>query len=247
MCTTHGITQLWLSLTEDLIVVFLTTTAFYVYLLSLRKGKAIHRAASAALFVLALLSMEHAIVLPGLLLLVELVYSRPRDMAEIKRLVARLLPFALIALAYLAFRMAYFDLPQSGPYRVTFGLFALRNLGRYLLIASNSCLAGFLNVPSMDTLLKGGAYQAGNWGAAWVRFLAVALLMIWFARRYQWRIKRDAVFALGWFGIVLLPVLFLPQHFYLYYLLPANPGFVFLVARWLSSAARPMREADRWV
>ncbi len=245
VCTTHGITQLWISLTQDLIVVFLMATSFYVYLLSLQKGKALHRAASAALFVLALLSMEHAIILPGLLLLVELVYSRPKDMEETKRLVARLLPFALIALAYLVFRMAYIDLPRSGSYKVAIGLFALRNLGRYLLIASNSFLAGVLGVPSMDTLLKGGADQGGSWGVAWVKFSVVVIGMTWLAWRYQWRLKREALFALGWFGISMLPVLFLPHHFYLYYLLSASVGFVFLVARWLSSAVGTLNARSR--
>jgi len=238
--TSTAVSQLWVSVTPDLLVVFLMLTSFSMYILSTQRASAVYRASSAVVFILALLAKEAAIVLPGMLLLAELLYARPGNKEEIKKLAIRLVPFALIAVAYLVFRVAFFKLPKSGPYGVSFGLFALQNLGRYLLIAMNDFLAGFLNVPYIDILHKASIPQATNWWAAWGKFLLVAGAAIFLVWRQKWDLRRDIIFSIGWFVMGLLPILFLPNHFYLYYLLPASPGLALLVGRLLGKSARAL-------
>ncbi len=238
--TSHAVSQLWVSVTPDLMVVFLMTTSFNAYLLSMKKGRLLFRAISAALFVLALLAKEAAIVVPGFLFLLEMLYTRPLKATEIKRLSVRLAPFALIAAAYLTFRMMFFDLPKSGPYGVSFGLFVPMHLGQYFLIAMNDFLAGFLNVPDIDIIHKAGGHGMTNWWLASVKFLVVVVAVVCLSWWQKWEPAREVVFSSGWFIMGLLPVIFLQHHFYLYYLLPATPGMMLVVGRVLGHAARAL-------
>jgi hypothetical protein len=217
------------------------TASFCLYLASVRKPSTVYRTFSVAIFSLALLAKESAVVLPGMLLLVELVYAKPGTMQGMKRLVIRLAPFAVLAAIYLIVRMSFFSLPQSGPYRISLGLFVLHNLGRYFLVMMDNFLAGFLDVPDIDLLHMHGSLQATNWWLAWAKFLVVAIAAVCLAQWRKWRLKREVLFSAGWFIIGLLPVLFLPHHFYLYYLLPATPGIMLVIGSLLAHSARELR------
>ncbi|RJP68021.1 MAG: hypothetical protein C4532_13345 [Candidatus Abyssobacteria bacterium SURF_17] len=243
--TSHAITQMWMALTEDLIVVVFMTAAFFAYLQSARNGRKWCFAASVILFVLGLLSMEYAIVLPGLIFVAEVLYALPGNKNEVKRLAARLTPFVLIVFAYVGMRLVYMNVPEVGPYEVSVGLFTLTNLGRYLLIGLDSYLIGFLGVPSMDTLVSQHVHYEVNWALAGVKLLIVAAPVAWMVSKQRAQVKRDVVFSFAWFVLALMPVLFLPNHFYRYYLLPANLGLVFFVATILAVGARAIAAHTR--
>jgi 4-amino-4-deoxy-L-arabinose transferase-like glycosyltransferase len=151
-------------------------------------------------FALALLSKEPAVALPAVLLAWELTLGRAEGGAGAPtRIAARLLPFVLMAVAYLGVRQwALGSVPGLPPGQESFGARAAAGvaaLGRYLLLL----VAPY--PPSPDMVLD----PAASW-LPWATAAGLAsLLLVGAGTTLAWRHSRLPAFLASWFLLTLLP------------------------------------------
>ena len=214
----HALTQHWISCFPELISTFLVVVAFSTYVSWSRKGRAIYLAVSIGSFLLAMISKEIAVALPGLLLLFELLYVEPGKKKDIALVAKKILPFAIISLLFILFWLFFLG-TRTGPYRISAGLFVLKNFALYLFSAVDGYLIGLLSVPSTDTLLRGHLAPVVAFWQTCLKFALVVLILAWLSWKQKWDIKREILFSLGWFIMGLGPLLFTPGRFQHYYLL----------------------------
>ncbi|UCD58786.1 MAG: hypothetical protein JSV16_06680 [Candidatus Hydrogenedentota bacterium] len=235
--TAHALTQLWISCVPELISTLFATLSLYTYILWVRKHRRVYLTISVLSFLLGLLSKEIAIAVPGLALLFEMLYGRPEDRKDLLLLLKRLSLYVIIGSAYLIFRLYYFEIPESGPYRLSVGLFVLKNFARYFFWAIDSYLIGFLNVSSMDHLVLVNVFQETDWWLIWLKFLVIVSIVFYFSRRNSWKLKNELLFSMGWFVLGLFAVLFAPGRLYHYYLLFPGVGLMLLIGGVVSRTA----------
>ncbi len=203
--TVHLDPLLWL-------VGFYDLSASFFYLASIAFFLTRHRWLSAAAFGLGLLAKESVVVLAPVLLLM-LVYAI-RPFRKVPGGVCReLWPHALILAAYLLVRtgggLSPFSLPDGEPYSMRlFGIHVFKNAYRYAWWGLEA-VTPFRNIGS----------GAARW-VLWTLFLVGEIL--WLLSRNS---RRALLFPSGWImflaswaGMGVLPALFLPNHYYKYYL-----------------------------
>jgi hypothetical protein len=237
----HALTQHWISCFPELISTFLVVVAFSTYVFWSRKGRAIYLTVSIGSFLLALVSKEIAVALPGLLLLFELLYVEPGEKKEIASVAKKVLPFAIISLLFMLFFME----TQTGPYRISAGPFVLKNFALYLFSAVDGYLIGFLSVPPTDTLVRDHSASVVAFWQTCLKFALVVLILAWLSWKQKWDIKREISFSLGWFIMGLGPLLFTPGRFQHYYLLLPNVGLMLLIASIAGKIMRSIADINR--
>lgn len=248
--TSHALTQMWVSCAAELIVTLMATISFLTYVMWVRNHRASCFVISIFAFVLALLSKEIAIAVPGFMLLYELVYGKPASRGGILALGKRLAPFAIVGIAYLIFWLTNLGVPESGAYRLSIGLYIVKNFFQYLAWAVGSYLIGFLNVSRLDTLVVQNLFREKGWWLIFLKFLLVLLGLFFLSWRKGWRIAKDALFSLGWFSLALLPVIFAPDRLYHYYLLLPDVGLMLvigLIAARLVESLAPVSHAAKMI
>jgi hypothetical protein len=143
--------------------------------------------AQTVVFVLALGSLETVVVYPLIVSLYALLYDRPK--------LRQSLPLYLISLVYTAVHFRIVPAAKSGPYAIHTDGRIFRTLGSYVeMVLGPERLAHFHATWPVWAVLAGTALMG-------VAVIAAALAA-----------GRAAVFGLGWFLLLLGPVLVLPDH-----------------------------------
>ncbi len=213
--TVHLDPLLWL-------VGFYDLSASLFYLASIALFLARRRWLSAAAFGLGLLAKESAVVLAPVLLLI-LLYAIRGVRKALAGVCRDLWPHALILAAYFLVRtgggLSPFSLRPGEPYSMRLsGVHVFKNAFRY-------AWWGLETVTPFRSIDSGSA----RW-ALWALFLVGGIL--WLLSRKS---RRAPLFPSGWIvflacwaGTGILPALFLPNHYYKYYLTYSLPPLILL-------------------
>ncbi len=210
--------QLWLSVCQELIFEMNALLAIVLFDRGTAKDRRLPRWLALGAYGLALLSKEMAITVPVVMFLLGIVVRRLRT----RDLLGRLSPFLLMTVAYLIWRSANFQFPSEGPYALKVGSFVASHLVQYALW-------------SVEAFFGSGQKE--------VALLAVIALAVGFLLLPRER-KSHFAFFLMWFLVSLLPVLFMPNHIFRYYLAFPMVGVVGAIAlvaddRLRRTSARP--------
>lgn len=211
----HFIPLSWLSTTSYVIGTTFILSALIFFL----KNKL---AISFILFLLGLASSELTLtVIPIAFLLSQ----------KTKKAILTLIPFVIMALAYLAIRFFVIPLPQHGEYELTFAPKIATNLFWYFAAA--------FNMPEAISTVFYFSNISGSWAKVsefWKYFtLPVALITSFLILILKAKIGlKPLATAAGIFLAGLSPVIFLPFHFYPMYIVVASLGIFYAVAYTIS-------------
>ncbi len=174
---------------------------------------------SAALFALALLCKETAIVVPGVALILTLI-------SQLRPKLKLFLPYALVFVIYLLIRLATSSGVQS-EYQLTLGPSLLTNLRWYYLFAANlpEALVSY-GLPRMGINFTQFIHDFGI--SAWVIMISTGLISLFTFIRLIY--TRRWLYIL-WFVVSLGPILLLRDHLYPHYLDLALIPFLLLLTQ----------------
>ena len=218
---------------------------FLLSMLLFLKGRPVW---SAAVFLAGCLFKETVVVLPFILAAYAFLGRPGADKASTKRAFKDLAPMAIAlcaAACILIAATAPFNLPRSHPYAEAFDWRSIiHNLYSY---------AAWM-VQCFDPLLA-------SRGTAMKLVLGALILVFLVSARLASRVAQDGIavdaprraaepgalrFFVAWLCLALMPCIFLPNHVYRYYAMPALPAFIgmeFLQLRILCESARGRRGA----
>lgn len=185
-------------------------------------------------FVLALMSKETSVVLPGVLILTD-IYLRltGRVKVPIKKLIFSLFPFALLLGIYLFLHFRYFGLLEGDSYVWDFSLTrAVNTVVWYFLWSLNlpETLVDFVG-PGLHLNPNLFKYWFGNVIPIFILFAIQIFIAVYaFVKSKIFNQKSVILFSAAWFLVTLLPVVFLPLHKFTYYLMLPLFGVVFLLS-----------------
>ena len=172
----------------------------YLYIYYLQNRNKYLYVASILLSITALLSKESAISLPLIIALIAIYYYYSENGQKLKSLIKDLVPFGIILGIYLIHMIYKQMMFSSGAYSMSFDLTTIfSNISFYVYHTFN----GFIEAVFL------------------VSIIALVLL-----EKKRWKL---ATFGVAWFGISILPYLFLVDHSYSYYLSVAVLGPAILV------------------
>ena len=198
-------------------------------------------------FAVALLFKESTVVLPGVLLTYTLFMSeddgRPRRLALVT---AKLWSFALLAGLYLAYvlgtRGIPFTRPVGHPYRMaTLGEHVWNNITHYATWSAEA-VAPFAPAFSERHSVAVGA---GLILVAGALLVAILSLPRGSGDADSESPSRLALFLASWWGIGLLPAIFLSDHLYRYYLVYSLPPLLIAAAYAVQYAATRVLHSER--
>jgi hypothetical protein len=182
-------TQLWLSLIQELTA---TTALLAALLLHVSHSRG-QRTWTALLFAASLLCKEIAVTFPAIVFAFEWIVRR----ATARDALRATAPLWAIASVYLALRLTAMPISDDGPYAVRVGTFVASHLATY----GQWTARAFVGTSNGWVLLGLGA----------AAFAAI--------RQASAHRRRLALFGLAWIAIAIGPVILLPSHVYVYYLL----------------------------
>lgn len=198
-------------------------------------------------FIMALMSKETAVITPALLFLV---YSFNKQSSgktfDFKKLSTRLLPFIICLFVYLIIRSHWYGFTTGNSYIWDFSPLKAINTSFWYLLWSLNIPEELVNYIAPGLTVNPSIFV--YWGTQIVPILILfsiqCVLIAWtlvnvLRERIKTEIKeRDlvSVFCIGWFLISLLPVIFLPQHKFTFYLTLPLIGLVFRIAYLLSTS-----------
>jgi hypothetical protein len=177
-------------------------------------------------FILALLSKETAVVLPLLVVIVTIFTSYHNNTDKsINRYIGVTIPYFLILTGYLYQHFFVYGLATGDSYIWDFSLRKLANSTTWYALWS-------MGLPEMLVDFVGPGMRINPnlflyWGSqiTVILFLFTLLILLLTLKTYQHYIHRTrthlvrvAVFSGIWFGVCLLPVIFLPLHKFSFYL-----------------------------
>lgn len=197
---------------------------------------------SVVAYVLALLSKETAIVIPGILVLVYgFLRLRKEKVIPIKKFILVLSGFVIILLVYLYFHFFLYGLAQGESYIWDFSPRFINTLFWYGLWS--------FNLPEMLVDFVGPGLRFNpNLFKFWSKEIVPIFLLFGVVTTYISYLvvkvrnklkKKDfqiIVFSLAWFVLTLVPVLFLPLHKFTYYLTLPLIGIVFVISYLIEKA-----------
>jgi hypothetical protein len=198
-------------------------------------------------FVLALLSKETAVVTPILLTLIYFFQkSQKREIPDVKKLLIILTPFVTCLFIYLLVRFRWYGFASGDSYIWDFSVKRVLNTSFWYLLWS-------LNIPeSLIDFIGSGLKVNPNLFLYWkdqimpifISFfvqgalLATVLIKALLQKTKNYMAQRDlvSVFCIAWFLTSLLPVIFLPEHKFSFYLTLPLIGVVFRIGYLLSTS-----------
>lgn len=206
------------------------------------KGNLKYYFLSVIAYVLALLSKETAIIIPGVLVLVYGFLKLRKDkVIQIKKVILALSGFVVILLVYLYFHFFLYGLAQGESYIWDFSSRFINTLVWYGLWS--------LNLPEMLVDFVGPGLRFNpNLFRFWSKeitpifllFGAVMTSISYLILKVRKILKKEdfqiIIFSLFWFVLTLVPVLFLPLHKFTYYLTIPLIGVVLAISYLIEKA-----------
>ena len=193
-------------------------------------------------YILALLSKETAVIIPGILVLVYgLLKFRKEKILPVKKFALALSSFVIILLAYLYFHFFLYGLAQGESYIWDFSPRFVNTLFWYGLWS--------FNLPEMLVDFVGSGFRFNpNLFRFWSKeiipifllFGTVTALISYLVIKVRKKLKKKdfqiILFSLAWFVLALIPVLFLPLHKFTYYLTLPLIGVVLVISYLIEKA-----------
>ena len=194
----------WISGFELICMTFFYFLSFGLYLAYNLKKNSFLYICSLIAYILALFSKELAVTLPINLLLYHVIIHPVNKMPIENSMtnVKRLFPYFFITALYLSIWLYFIGVPQSGPYRITFGSHIFENFIKYLgwslglLFVNPFNTSPLLTFP--DIILPKTA--------SLLAFVCLCCLA------YALRKQRILFYFVMWIPIGLIPVIFLPEY-----------------------------------
>ena len=220
---THFGHMYYLATFQEVVMTLFSVTSVYLYLLFLEGKKTRHAICSLIMFVLALLSKENAVVIPGLLLITYLFRQRVlKEKIILINLIKQLIPFAFVLSVYLYFHFFVYGLATGDSYVWNFSFRKVVNTLMWYLLWS-------LNIPEMFVDFIGPGFNINpNLMKYWANetviilsgFVLTALMLLYafYKSLKDNNIKLIILFSGMGFIISLISVLFLPIHKFTFYL-----------------------------
>lgn len=221
--------ELFLTLT------FLASVIFFIKYEAAKRRSVGKLVISFIFFILAMMSKETAVVLPAIFVLVHFYLSLTKKIkVSIRTLIFSLSPFIVVLGIYLFMHFHYFGLILGDSYVWNFSpLKSVNTLTWYILWSFNvpEMLVDFIG-PGLHinpNLLK---YWSNEIIPILVLFLVEICIAVYVFVRNKFSLNTIyyLLFAILWFGITLLPVLFLPIHKFTYYLTLPLVGVVLILS-----------------
>lgn len=215
----------WISCIQQLLALCFVLISLIWGIRTLKGPSRRNSAMSLSAYGLALMSMEQSFAVPVILLVYACsIQTDGRLGQRLARAARQLMPSFVLLVAYLAFRILWKGVPQTGPYAVTYGANLLTNLWTYLGWA--------LDFGAMMPFRS-----AASTSAVTIPHIALALVIIFLVAS---RSFRPLLFGMSFFGLTIVPVLPLQHHlFYLHTYIPAF-GLLYLVAVAIQRLVQPV-------
>ena len=199
---------------HELLYVFFGLLVVTFYLSYLSSNKLYYYFYSLICFVLALMTKETAVILPGILFLCNILLTQKNSLKE---LIKRLLPFAAILFIYLFGHVFYYGLAQNTSYQVIIGKQNLNILFWYFLWALSvpNILIDFIG-PGLK--INPVFFAIGNWRSyLFITLIPILLSILFFLilRTFQLNnklLRKYIILGIGWFVIGLIPLIIFPLH-----------------------------------
>jgi len=196
----------WIAVSYFVFAALFIFSALYFYLRNKKKS-----AISIALFILALLSNEIALIFPVILVAYWFFY---RDQKLIKAI-----PYFVLSMIFLIFRYTVVGLPKSSDYQIVVNLQIFETLRWYFLRGSN---------------LPEGVNRSQGFSILLMWTLNMGILVFSMVRSKFQEFKM-ALFSIIWFVIGALPFFFLPNHMSSYYLTISLLGVSMFISNYLEN------------
>lgn len=188
---------------------------------------------SFSVYILALLTNEMVISLPVILLIYLKLFS--------KKNYRSVLPFIFATVILLLIRFVYFRPPTFSDYQLNIGPETFRNLKAYLLWSFNwpeEIKAQFVSFFKINPLFR---VEFADYLRVFISTLIINAAIVLLSLFIIFRVKKinDLLklfsFAISWYIISLIPVLFFPNHSFSYYLSIPLVGLLIIFSQMLIS------------
>lgn len=216
----HYISLSWFSTTSYIIGPLLANLSFYFFILGSNSKKHKTYTISFVFFLLGIASSELVLVMP-------LIFVSYLFFFKKKIIFKYLLPFVVVDLVYFFVRFFLYPIPAKGDYEISIGLQALNNFIWYVLWGLGFPESfKYLIFPSLPKEALRIFLQF--WQVTLYTFI-FSILIAPKIIKYAKDNFRNFSFAIFWFTIGILPVIFVTNHSYPLYLSLAGLGFIFLL------------------
>lgn len=238
----HSIELYYLSSFQTLLSTSFVLLSVYFYVLYLDSRNINRYLVSLLMFSVALFSHESSLILPGFILILEILYGKK---FSFKHLIYKVLPFFLLGTLFLISTTSITTLPAQKVYQPSFNFKSILNtFGWYI--------AWSLGFPEMLVDFVGSGLKLKTEFLIWYKdyariifpliffFCSIQILFILHLRKTLIK-NKFLIFSILAFVISLLPFLFFPQHKFVYYLSLALIWFSIIFGVVLSVAWRYSR------
>ncbi len=239
----HFMTLSWISLTWNNIGTFFVFSSIYFYLKFSLSEKLIDYFLAVSLFFVALFSTEFAALTPIIAALISLLSPNKINFRGIKKTLLILSPPILAIIVYISFRLTHSAIQTTSDYKIVISTKIIKNLIWYFLWLTGvpQELKFNLSISQLKiarAFLNGAGFEILLFFLFW---LGIIILAIFLLKKNKSPAKLNIVVALI-FLIGLIPVIFLPNHTFPYYLNISSLGPFLFIAFLLKKNARKGNE-----
>lgn len=232
----HFMSLTWISASYPIFGTLFWLISAILLLKYLETQKIIYYILTIASFLVTVGSFEFAITWPPIMFCYYLLTNK-----SLKKGILLFSPFGLIGLIYLLFRSVYIKVPDIPEYQFIINFEALKTFFWYILWS--------LNIPEefkkqivKNLIFFNETFQVDYWPLIAKTFLGgLSILVLTFtiplykALKGKLKLNFSIIFlSIVWFSIGILPVVFLPNHNFLYYLTMPSIGIYLLLSYFLA-------------
>lgn len=205
----------WASAYNEVLYTFWMLAAFNAFLRNFEAPKRSWVVVQSIALVLALGTVELAVMFPAIVAAYVILFDKKRW--------KNILPSSIIAAVYVVIHLWAVALPKEGAYKISWGWGVIQNL-----------LHRWATVLGPEEF--GRLHQTNFWMTRLATIAISAAILVWTAISLRSR-RREPLFCLAWFVILLIPTLPLQDRFILYYPFLPSIGLAWLAGDALVRAA----------
>ncbi|OGD81414.1 hypothetical protein A3G14_00080 [Candidatus Curtissbacteria bacterium RIFCSPLOWO2_12_FULL_38_9] len=227
----HFMTLSWLSLTWNAIGFFFFQISIIFYILNRNRNSSSLYCGIIIFFLLSLVSTEFAITFPMLIITLEFILNA-KSRKDYLSIIPVIAPIFIVIIAYLLSRTIFYPIPSKGEYELTLGLGVFKNLFWYGLWLFNLPEELKYQIILSKLHVTENFLNAARNYLQIIIFTAVINVILFFyilGKVLNAKTIRLFITSVIFFIAGLLPVLFLAEHSFPYYLtIPSVLLFVFM-------------------